>query len=1053
MKVSGKLWETPEITSINRLEAHSCLIPFSDREQARTLDRGRSDRFRLLNGQWKFKPFHRPEHVDDEYLCREFDDSDWAEIAVPSNWTLQGFWDRPVYTNVQMPFPNRPPLVPEENPTGVYRTVFELPESWHGRRVIIHLAGVESYYELYLNGMWIGMAKDSRLPSEFDLTEALTAGMNSLAVKVIRWSDSSYVEDQDHWWMAGIYRDVYLYVTERAFIEDIFANGDFDLDTGDGMLEVAAKINFTRPPGGEPGHSGPDQDYTVELELFDSAGECLVTERELINRSFRVDGYQGSVSCRVPDVAPWSAEAPNLYTLVISMLDSEGAVIDVRGVRVGFRNIQIENQELLINGKCVLIKGVNRHDHDDTFGKTVSRETMIRDIRLLKQFNFNAVRTSHYPNDVLWYDLCDQFGIYVLDEANIEAHANYATLCRDPRWSNQIFERGLRMVKRDRNHPCIFGWSMGNETGHGENHVRLAEAIRACDSSRILHHEGEVKEHWTQGGNRFENSQYKYNDLVDPMYPHVDTIVQWARNNDDRRPFICCEYSHAMGNSNGNLREYWEAFEKYHGLQGGFIWDWVDQGLLKVDEKGREYWAYGGDFGEDIHDFDFCINGLIWPDRTPHPAMYEFKKLTQPVAVEVIDYQECRFLVTNKQYFTGMEWLDVSWEVLVEGIPIQSGQLSRLVIPPGSSEEVVLEYALPRLQSGECHLNFYFIAAEATPWCDKGHEVGWEQFSLPVTSSSSPAPTGPEAEVILKEDFPRVVVTAGDLIVEADADSAAITSIALGGEQLISRGPELCIWRAATDNDGIRGWSGQSGKPMGQWLAEGLNEKQSKAGSLSVERDGADAVITIENSFTGRGSSKLFRHRHEYRITPRGRIEVTNCVSADTDLPSLPRIGVAMETPAGFEQVEWFGRGPHENYIDRNAGAPVGRYTGTVDEQFVPYILPQENGSKSEARWFSVTNGSVGVTFRAEGVFEFSVRHFRDNDLFACYHTNELEDVRRAETVIHIDHRQRGLGTGSCGPQTLSKYCVEPGDYTFGYSIVPSKRNAVRFADDGAESA
>ncbi|MBT7302271.1 MAG: DUF4981 domain-containing protein, partial [Victivallales bacterium] len=753
-------------------------------------------------------------------------------------------------------------------------------------------------------------------------------------------------------------------------------------------------------------------------------------------------------------VAPWSAEAPNLYTLVVSLLDSEGTVRDVRSMRLGFRNVTIRNRELLINGKAVLIKGVNRHEHHETQGKTVPLETLLADIRLLKQFNFNAVRTAHYPNDILWYELCDEYGIYVLDEANIEAHANYWTMCRDPRWRQQFLDRGTRLILRDRNHPSIIGWSMGNETGNGENHDALGDAMRALDSTRFLHHEGEVKGKWTQGGNAYHSYRGDYNDLVDPMYPHVDDVIKWAKTTRDDRPYIPCEYSHAMGNSNGNLKEYWDAFETYHGLQGGFIWDWVDQGLLKTDDKGRPYWAFGGDFGEVIHDFDFCINGMVWPDRTPHPSMYEFKKLTQPVGVKLLDEGELRVAITNKQYFTDMAWLAGWWELLADGAPIHRGDLPELDLPAGATTEIDLPWPgdLSYTADQELHVTLHFEAAADTPWCEAGHEVAWEQFEI-----QDPELLADEREV---EEQPettpvefgmtaqRIAVTAGNVRVHVDQIEAVIDRITIDDKPVLGAGPQLHLWRATTDNDGIRGWTGQDWKPMGQWLKAGLDQLQCTNKSVDLRPlDDGSVMLAFEHTWVGSDPDKTITHEQTVRIYGDGEIVFHNAVNVPEGLPSLPRVGVTLETPAGFEDLAWFGRGPHETQIDRLAGAPVGVYSGSVDEQYVPYILPQENGNKTEVRWFALNNGEVGIRcqFGWEGwakdepigLLEFSAHHVTAADLFACTHTNEVAERKRPETIISIDARQRGAGTGSCGPQTLPKYCVEPGAYSFTYSIIP----------------
>jgi len=1042
--VSLNLWEMPEVTNLNRLPAHSGLIPFPNPKIAMNHTPEDSSFFVSLDGDWKFQLYPKPQAVEPTVLEADFDDSQWSTLAVPANWTMHNLGDDPIYTNVQMPFENNPPIVPEENPTGVYRLTFSIPTDWSNRRVVIHFGGVESYYEVYVNGVCAGMAKDTRLPSEFDITDLLQNGTNYLAVKVLRWSDSSYIEDQDHWWMAGIYRSVYLYSTADVFIQDIFAKTDLDLASKAGLFELDVDINFVVEHIKQlPGKAyGPANDYRITAELIDADGNFIWEGAHRISHSYRKSEYTTQFTATLPGVRAWSAEKPYLYDLIVGLEDNLGEKIEARKLRVGFRNVQIKNRELLFNGQPVLIKGVNRHDHDDTTGKTISRETMIKDILLLKQFNFNAVRTSHYPNDPLWYDLCDEYGIYVIDEANIEAHHNYATICRDPRWENAFLERGMRMVKRDKNHACIFGWSLGNETGHGENHIKMTEAIRAYDPTRIIHHEGEVKEYWSQhqspeigykwdgGGFAFSGGTNFANDLVDPMYAPIDAIIRFSLDNSDPRPLILCEYSHAMGNSNGSLKEYWEAFENYHGLQGGFIWDWVDQGLKKVDEDGNEYWAYGGDFGEKIHDFDFCCNGLIAPDRTPHPAMYEFKKLAQPVAVEAISLADMRFRILNKQHFTDMQWLDLVWEIQIEGVTVAEGLIEEMTIAPQSSGDIQINAVID--PDSETFINFYFRTKDATSWCNAGHIVGWEQLQL-TSPAQHPLTTAERLPLDNLEGTDNIALEVNGFKIEIA--SGSITSLHWKGQPILVEGPDMNIWRAPTDNDGIRNRPTQEGKPMTEWLKIGLNELQLKSQSVQLEEVEDGVTLLIDKSYTPKLGDSSIQFQQRWSFHADGVIVVDNMINADTALPTLPRIGISFQTAEGFEQVEWYGRGPQENYIDRNAGTKIGRYAGSVDEQYFPYILPQENGNKTDVRWFSLSNGERTVTFTAEDTLEFSVGHFTADDLFSSYHTNELINKKRPETIVTIDHKQRGLGTGSCGPATLAKYCVEPGIYRFCYAL------------------
>ena len=1024
LNISKKFWEMPELTHINRLPAHSCLIPYGDREQALSRKKESSPYFASLDGTWDFNLYKKPEEACVDGVEK------WDSIKVPANWTTEEFWDKPIYTNVQMPWENNYPLVPEENPTGVYHRTFTLSPEWASRRTVIHFGGVESYFELYVNGTFAGMGKDCRLPSEFDISTLVKEGENELTVKVIRWSDGSYVEDQDHWWMAGIYRSAYLYSTDHAFLEDIFALSDYDLATREGLLRLDVKVNFTVDAGknlynNRKSFTGPMEDYELTASLYD--GEELIFSRSgTVEAEYRHNRYHKVWEEKLAGIKTWSAENPRLYTLVFELTDKEGRVCDARSFRTGFRNIRIHDRELLINGQPVLIKGVNRHEHDESTGKTVSRETMLADIRLLKQFNFNAVRTCHYPDDMEWYELCDEYGIYLIDEANIEAHDNYALLCRDPRWKSAFEERVMNMVKRDKNHPSIFSWSLGNETGNGENHSAVCDHIRAYDPSRIIHHEGEVKRFWAQGGvpNEYTGGCNKDNDLINPMYPSIQSIIDHAVKAEDPRPVILCEYSHAMGNSNGTLREYWEAFYRYKGLQGGFIWDWVDQGLKKTDDKGVSYWAYGGDFGEKIHDFDFCINGMIWPDRTPHPSMYEFKKLTQPVAMEALSTTEGRFTLTNRQYFSNLDAFDLHWKIEVGGVLVSEGKGDLPQTAPLHTAPLNLSYDLPSLKKGEeAFITFSFTLKEDASWASAGHEVAWEQFAMKGLDCES-VPSVMSCESTLSASGDRLILKGGAWEIEGDCGKGGLISLKKEGREVFSSFPEMNIWRAPTDNDEIRGWSGQEGKPAGLWRKAGLDSLKLVESTLAG-REG-DKALEIRRTYTGEDATLPLVHTMTVSLTPAGDLSLDSHFSLAEGLPDLPRIGLKLATVPGFEQVEWFGKGPWENYIDRNS-APVGLYSGGVDEQFVSYILPQENGNKTEVRRMSLSDGRESLTFR--GFFEFSVSHYSAEELERCFHTNE--PVRAGETFITLDLKQKGVGTASCGPDTLDKYRVYPGEYDF----------------------
>jgi len=1017
----GRTWESPECVAMGRLPSRSPLVPFPDAEAALANDREHSPWFLSLNGDWKFTLCPRPEASPEDFFRRDFDDGGWSEIPVPSNWTLEGH-DRPHYTNVQMPFPDPPPTVPSENPTGLYRRRFHIPESWEGRRVVLHLGGAESALYVYVNGHPVGMSKDSRLAAEFDVTPFVEPGENLLAAMVIRWSDGTFLEDQDHWFMAGIYRDVYLYSTAPTYIADVFAVGDLDEEYRGGLLKVEAKVGFS-----DAGSEG----WRIRVRLLDARGRDVF--REPLEETVPIGGnpylFRGRRAEFLREIrAPrqWSSEIPYLYRVVVSLINAEGECRETVSCRIGFRKVEIRGRELLINGRPVLIKGVNRHEHDDTTGKTLTRESMLADIRLMKQFNFNAVRTSHYPNDPLWYELCDEYGLYVVDEANIESHAHLANLCHEPRFAAAFLDRGMRMVQRDKNHPCIILWSLGNESGCGANLEALGGWIRGYDASRPLHYEGALESDW--------HRDHPTTDVICPMYPEIEEIVRWAKSGRGDRPLIMCEYSHAMGNSNGSLSDYWEAIESHHGLQGGFIWDWVDQGLRKVDERGREHWAYGGDFGDHPNDGAFCINGMVWPDRTPHPAMFEFKKLAQPLKIEARNLREGRIRVTNRQDFQDLGWLRGSFELSVEGALVQKGRLPRLTTPPGEHEDLTLPLRKPDLQPGqECFLTLRFHTARDTSWSPRGLELAWEQLAMPYRAPKRRA-LRLEGRLEVMENEARAEISGEAVHLEVDKEAGEIISLHFGVRELLISGPRLNVWRAPTDNDGIKAWSHQLGRPLGRWLEAGLQDLRLETVSTRVSRsrDGSASVVIRH-----RAESSL-EHRHAYRVLPWGEIEAENSVRVPAKLADLPRVGVTLTLEPGLDRLTWFGRGPHENYPDRKASAAVARYDATVAEMYVPYIVPQEHGGRCDLRWLRLADaGGAGICIAAVGPLQFSASHFTGDDLFRAHHTNELEP--RPEVILNLDGVHRGLGTGSCGPDTLPRYRIRAGVHRFAYRLAAAR--------------
>jgi beta-galactosidase len=970
-------WEMPELQSLNRLPPRSTLISFPTPEAAATLDPARTLWHVPLDGAWDFKLADRPAAAGDALRAAR----GWDTVAVPGLWTMQGY-DRPHYTNVQMPFAEPPPHVPDANPTGIYRRRFTVPRGWRRRRIVLGFGGVEGVLYLLVNGEPVGISKDARTPAEFDLTEIVRhGGANDLVAVVVRWSDASFVEDQDHWWHAGISRQVYL---RSSRIEDVFARADLDDDYRHGTLTVDGVAD------------GP-----LEARLFDPRGRTVVA---------------GPVPTAAEVRAPrqWSAEDPTLYTLVVSLEGGESVAC-----RVGFRRIEIRDRRLLINGKAVLISGVNRHEHDDRSGRVISRASMETDIRLMKQHNINAVRTSHYPQDPHWLDLCDRHGLYVVDEANVESHAYYDEVCSDPRYTGAFVERVKNMVERDKNHPSVIFWSLGNESGYGANHDAAAGWVRGRDPSRPIHYEGAIRRDWS-GGRRAT-------DVVCPMYPEVDRIEAHAEREDDPRPIILCEYSHAMGNSNGGLADYFAAFERHGALQGGFVWEWVDHGIRQTDERGREYWAYGGDFGDTPHDANFCADGIVWPDRVPHPALNELKFLSQPVRVEAIDAGHGRFRVSNRLTFTGLEGLRGSWEVTGDGKVLRKGKLPPLPIPPGGSTTVRLDLSgLADPAGTERFVTFRFFRRRATSWAPAGHEVAWQQIALGGPPRRTPAGRG----VRPGESRRELVLQAGHVRAAVERETGLLVELSRDGRGALLDGPRLQLWRAPVDNDGIRLLPREHSGVLPRWLELGLDHVQHRLDGVRALREGIEVV----HRASGRGRWDDAVHRQRYRLLASGDLLVDNTVELANDLRDVPRVGVVLTLPAGVERLSWFGRGPGENYSDRLASAVVGRFTDTVTGLYVPYILPQEYGHRGDVRELSLTDETgSGLEIVGRPTFGFTASHFTAADLYAARHTTDLEP--REEVILSIDHAQRGLGTASCGPDTHPRHRLVASSYRFAYVL------------------
>ncbi|MHC4874216.1 MAG: glycoside hydrolase family 2 TIM barrel-domain containing protein [Planctomycetota bacterium] len=759
----------------------------------------------------------------------------------------------------------------------------------------------------------------------------------------------------------------------------------------------------------------------VEVQLLDSRGRKFFRKAPsaLVSGSFREDYYECEISVPVKGPKKWSAEQPNLYTLIVTLYNVKGKAVEFTSCRIGFRKIEVRDQKLLFNGQPVYIKGVNR------------------------QHNFNAVRTSHYPNDPMWYDLCDEYGIMVLDEANLENHANYATFCRDHRWEKPYLERIQRMVLRDKNHASIFGWSLCNECGYGPHHNKAADWIRDFDATRIVHNEGSVQASWRQSrAHGYGKGGERATDLIAPMYPAVPentkylrsaNMISYIKGDEKVRPFIMCEYSHAMGNSNGCMKDYWDFIYKHKGLQGGFIWDWIEQGIRKVDKKtGQEFWAYGGDFGDTPNDVNFCCNGMIMPDRTPKPQMQEFKKVAQPVQVKAVDLKNGKVEIFNRDYFTPLDWLVGSWVIEVDGKKVQSGKLPVMKILPQTGKVVKLKLQDLKLLSGQdAYISFSFKTVNKTAWCRKGHEVAIEQFKLPVKGTGK---------------LPKISF-ADKVIVDIDENKGAIKTVSVNGRKIITKGPEFNIWRGPLDNDGVKGRKEQwtcDWKPLGRWCTAGLNNLKAEVKQAKIKE--VKNGVELNSRIDYRCKAGLFNVTNNYLIAENGIIFCKHNFSFGKNIPDLPRIGIRLTVAEGYNNLDWFGRGRGESYVDRKYAAHFSKYSSTVAEQYYPYIVPQECGNKEDVTWAALSdNNKYGMHIQTEGEkFGFSAQHFTPEDLTSAYHTYDLK-MRKDVTVL-IDAAQRGLGTNSCGPDTLEKYIIKPGKYELSYAIIPlAGQKAKRF--------
>ncbi|MBF0277055.1 MAG: beta-galactosidase [SAR324 cluster bacterium] len=1022
-------WEDPLIISRNKRPGHVPLGAFPDLETALTCDRYQSPFVKSLNGNWSFHLAACPEEIPKNFFNNTFDVSSWATISVPSNWQLQGY-DKPIYTNIRYPFPVNPPYVPQENPTACYRTEFGVPGRWKGRETRLLFEGVNSAFHLWVNGHQVGYSQDSRLPAEFDISPYLNDHRNVLALAVYRWSDGSYLEDQDMWWLSGVFREVLLYSKSVTAIDDYFIQTRLDALYQDAELNVCTKI---AAPYGEnlSGHS-------LEIQIYDNQQHALLPSPDSCFPGNVNEDNQGAFSnlvkqkISVSRPLKWSAEQPFLYTLVLSLRDENGEILDIESCRIGFRQVEIKDGLLQINGKPILIRGVNRHEHHPEHGHAIDEASMIEDIKLIKQGNFNAVRTSHYPNHPRWYELCDQYGLYLVDEANIETHGTIpmGMLAHDSNWTHAFMDRGIRMVERDKNHPSVIIWSLGNESGYGPNHDAMAQWIRTYDPTRPVQYEGGNRNNWA----------LPVTDILCPMYARVEEIKELIADPQETRPLILCEYAHAMGNSTGNFFKYWDAFHAYPRLQGGFIWDWVDQGLSRIDPSGRQYWAYGGDFGDEINDRQFCINGLVWPDRTPHPAFFECKKVQQPIQIREYSLLEGKCEIENLFLFENLEIFSIHWTLKANGKEIQSGKLASRSLPPGEKSILSLPFKKPTLLAGaEYWLGISFRLNQANSWAEAGHEVAWEQFKIPWNPAIPEKVSSPPPELNWKQHEEEIHLEGNDFQMVFDLSEGTLSKWQHKGMDIIKKGPQDNFFRAPTDNDYGVSNSHIAAKGYAlEWEKAGLNCLESSIiDSRLTSLSKGEIQIDVNTRYQASGRPAIVLSETSYIIDGAGKLSIEKKIRMNSRVPFLPRIGMELILPYAFKQIEWYGRGPHENYSDRKKSAAVDRYQSSLEAMQVPYIFPAESGGREDVRWVRFTNEQgIGLEITGSPVFHFDAQQNTIAEITAARHTTDL--TPRREVIVHIDAWHMGLGgDDSWSPSVHPEFLIPPGEYRYQIKLNP----------------
>lgn len=1009
-----KTWENHQIDGINRMPARAHFLTFPSKEKALLNNNRYTHAFKNLNGVWKFMFLDAPEYSPEGFFNSDFDVTKMDDITVPGNWQLQGY-GKMHYSDLWYNFPINPPYVPTENPTGIYKRTFFVEESYRDKKIIIRFCGVDSAYHLWINGKEVGYSKVARNESEFDITDLIRVGEeNDVTVRVYQWSDGTYLEDQDMWWESGIFRDVELIGVPKDGINDYKVIADLDDEYKNGIFKVEAFLRTTK-------------EVNVTFELVD-AGENTVFTKTVVAKEGKA-----CIDEVIADVNHWTAETPYLYKLFMTVED-DGQIVEVIPQNVGFRNIRLNGETFLVNGVAIKFKGVNRHDYSPQNGRVVSREEIEKDIILMKQFNINAIRTSHYPNSYYLYDLCDEYGMYLIAETDLECHGfeltgDYKWITNDPSWELAYVSRMTRMIERDKNHPAIIFWSLGNESAFGCNFRKMTDVAHEMDPTRLVHYEGDFD---VESADVYSTM---YTWIENPKKPYLmKDIIEKSK-----KPHIHCEYCHAMGNGPGNLKDYQDLVYAHDKLQGGFVWEWFDHGIESFTESGEKYYRYGGDFGDDPSNKDFCIDGLIMPDRTPSPGLYEYKKVIEPITTTAVDIQKGIINLLSRYDFANLDRFNLVYKVMEDDVILQTGFMAVPSIEARANKDITLPYDLSVIKvkpGAHYYVNISYQLREDTSYASSGHELATAQFELPLYKEG--IMVRPEGILNVEKEHTTLHVKGANFSLDFNLVNGNLMNIVRDGMQVLSKGPRLTLWRAPISND------------------MEIIDKLKKVYFLHLEHEvvmnidyhmeGNILKVEVDTINSTTNSAWHFKTKYVYTVCPSGDIliDVEGTPSGRVDLAPdmLPRIGVSMHLDKSMEHVRYFGMGPGENYADSKEAAQMGLYANTVDGLFTNYVIPQENGNHMGCKWVSMTNDrGMGLLASTEGDFNFSASWYEDKDLDDAKHTCDL--VKRDYIVFNVDYKQNALGTNSCGQWQLDKYRAKFEDFKLSFRLTPFNNKEV----------